>query len=96
MTKFDIETTEEWCGECVVRAINCDPQNMGWTEEQDNDWTEKFEEHFSELVGVVITTPADDPVEAHSSKNGCELCWGLATDVYTVVVLAYREPEPAV
>ena len=96
MTKFEIETTEEWCGECVDRAINCDPQNMGWSEEQDVEWTEKFEAHFAGLLGVVVTTPADDPFEGHFSKRGCELCDGDAGDVYTVVILAHREPEPAV
>jgi len=97
MVSFNVQCVEYWCGDCVNRAINCDPENQGWSAKRDRRWLRRFENHFGDLVDVVVTTEADD--DGSSSFGVCELCSTFGTtgkvpkgDVYRVLILA-NEPD---
>ena len=97
MVSFNVECVEYWCGDCVNRAINCDPENQGWSASRDRRWLRRFDNHFGDLVGVVVTT--DEDYDGSSAFGVCELCSTFGTtgkapkgDVYRVLILA-NEPD---
>ena len=87
---FGIEFADTICRECLNRIMNCDPNNMGWSETQDKEWRAKFERYTENMIGVVITTDgSEDDEDGYFTRYGCPICAdGLGNTVYPVIVLA--------
>lgn len=85
------------CGECLDILVNADPDNMGWTSKQYDEWLDKFNRYCDRYVEnededeeyfEVFPVCSED---AHFKHSGCPICSdGLGNDVYPVIVIKGR------
>lgn len=106
MTKPEPEPMPEFedaiCGECLDIIVNVDPNNMGWTEKQYEEWLDKFDrycdrygeiesEDEDEFFDVFPVYSEDGVLDPHFTHSGCPICAdGLGNDVYRVTVIKER------
>ena len=87
MENWGVNFTDDVCESCADRAINCDPHNMGWTEEEDAAWLKKWAHYTENIAGVTMTCEPEDN-DPYFSRWGCPICNdGVATNLIKVTIL---------
>ena len=85
--KIVTEFADAICADCLNIIVNADPDNMGWTPEQYDEWMDKLDRYY-EGEELHICLQITGPYFTHS---GCPICsYGLGNDVYPVTVIGFE------
>ena len=85
------EFADAICADCLNIIANADPDNMGWTPQQYDEWLGKFDSYCEGVELHVCPADYNDPETGpYFTHSGCPICAdGLGCDVYPVMVFAF-------
>ena len=91
MPNIVTEYAEAICADCLNIIVNADPDNMGWTPRQYDEWVSKFDTYCEGVELHICPADYNDPeTEPYFTHSGCPICSdGLGCDVYPVMVFAF-------
>ena len=85
------EFADAICSDCLNIIVNADPDNMGWTPEQYEEWVDKFDRYCDGENLTIVPADYNDPETGpYFTHSGCPICSdGLGNDVYPVMVITF-------
>ena len=91
MPKIVTEFADAICAECLDIIVNADPDNMGWTLAQYDEWLTKFDAYCDGEAFTIVPADYNDPeTGTYFARSGCPICSdGLGNDVYPVIVIGF-------
>ena len=91
LPKVVIEFADAICADCVNIIANADPDNMGRTPEQCDEWLDKFDAYCDGENFTIVPADYNDPETGpYFTHSGCPICSdGLGNDVYPVMVIGF-------
>ena len=91
LAKTPVEFADAICADCLYIITYADPDNMGWTPQQYDEWLDKFDRYCDGKNLTIVPADYNDPETGpYFTHSGCPICAdGLGNDVYPVMVIGF-------
>lgn len=91
MARLVTEYADAFCVDCLNIILYADPDSMGWTPQQYEEWLDRFDSYCEGEDFTIVPADYNDPETGpYFTHSGCPICSdGLGNDVYPVMVIGF-------